>query len=384
MKNIISNIIAMAAIGLLLTASASANTPEIRVAMIEGAPSVTIAARGFRCGINDEAMHTVSELAPWQETDIRATTGGLLLGETFIQADRIVCRATSGTLTIDRHPVHGALSVVRTVTPDGTPQLLAVAHVSLDQYLLGVLAGEMKSSWPLETLRAQAVAARSYALVQFLQEGQAGKPFDLRASVEDQVYRPGFVAPARIRKAVESTAGEAIVVQGRIQKTYYHSTCGGRTVPAAAVWGDKAVQGFPPVEDPYCKASPHARWTMHLPTTAFATQLDAAGYITPRIRDLKFTRDDYNERIMRVAVGTAGQPFLLDANTFRRVVGFGNLKSTWFTMRNDRNGWLLEGRGFGHGVGLCQWGAKGMAEAKMNYRQILNFYYPGAELQKVY
>jgi stage II sporulation protein D len=315
---------------------------------------------------------------------VRPTAAGLLAGETFFQTDQLVCQATRGTLTVNRHPIHGTLTLLRRQKQSGAPAILAVAHVALDEYLLGVLVGEMKSSWPLATLQAQAVAARSYALVQYLQNEKNPKPYDLRASIEDQVYKPGFVAPERVREAVYSTAGQTLASHRKIQKTYYHSTCGGQTVPASQVWGSRAAQPFGGVKDPYCKESPHYRWSLHLTSSALGKHLEQSSYYTSDLQDLQLTRDARSGRVTQVQIATSGDPFALAANTFRRVVGFGTLKSTWFSMQRERQGWMIQGRGFGHGVGLCQWGAKTMGEQGKAYHEILAHYYPGAELHKVY
>lgn len=357
---------------------------ELRIALVDHATTLQLGGLAFQCALAPDQLNDRSALEPLQTATVRPTEAGLLLNTQFFAADFLFCRAQSGALTVNHMPVVGTLQIFRATTRSGTPQLFAIESLPLEQYLLGVLAGEMQANWPREGLRAQAVAARSYAVAQFLGHATESRPYDLLASTEDQVYRPGFVPPPGIADAVQSTAGEVLRMGGQVVKVYFHSCCGGRTTTAATVWGDRAAAGTTRVADPYCRRAPYARWELRVPHAELEARLSRAGMITPGIREIELDRDADQERAAQVRLLTEGGAITVAANDFRRAIGFQELKSTWFESRRRRDQWVFRGRGFGHGVGLCQWGTKAMAEQGKGYREILEFYYPGTRVERGY
>lgn len=363
--------------GLLFAAEIVPST--VRVAVLRDIPTITLSATSFRCGV--PPLGPVETLDPTllPSATLTATEAGIMLNAHFFLTEHLQCEAVDGTLMVNRSPVHGTLQIYRTTRTGSTAhRLTVVEELPLEEYLLGVMSGEMQATWPQETLRAQAVVARSYVVAK-LRETSAASAYDVEATIEDQVYQPNFRAPAAISNAVTATRGEVVMHRGSVLKTYFHSCCGGFTVPADTVWGAAAQQHLPAVRDPYCLRSPHARWNHQLTRTELATRLDAAGFITPHIKGLRLPAG--NGRPGAITVMTSGDPLQLSADTFRRTVGYRNLKSTWFTARPYGGGWLLRGRGYGHGVGLCQWGAKTMGDRGKTYQQIVQFYYPGTTVQ---
>ncbi|MBI4238119.1 MAG: SpoIID/LytB domain-containing protein [Deltaproteobacteria bacterium] len=361
------------------TASPTRAVSELRIALVDHAGSLQLAARAFHCALAPDQLTEAAALEPLHAATVRPTEAGLLLNTQFFAADFLFCRARLGALTVNRMPVAGTLQIFRT-----SGQLFAIESLPLEQYLLGVLAGEMQANWPRESLRAQAVAARSYAVAQFLGRATESRPYDLLASTEDQVYRPGFVPPATIVDAVQSTNGEVLRSDEQVLKVYFHSCCGGQTTSAANVWGARAAPGTTRVTDPYCRRAPHARWELRLSRAELEARLSRAGVITPGVQAIEMEHDADDARTARVRLLTEGGAVTIAANDFRRALGFHELKSTWFDNRRRRDQWIFRGRGFGHGVGLCQWGAKAMAEQGKGYREILEFYYPGGQVERRY
>ena len=266
---------------------------------------------------------------------------------------------------------------------DGKGALSAVNVIPMEEYLIGLVASEMPKDWPIEALHAQAVVARSYALFQknAKKDGGSASIYDIESSTIDQVYGGVLKDDARVRTAVESTNGEVVTYHRKLLKTFFHSTCGGETESAANVWGEK---GQPPaVKDPYCvKISPHAAWKYQLTENELVARLRKAGFSANAIKNIQIDTKKDGLRAAVVTINTDRQMIALQSNDFRKIVGFKDLKSTWFSVNKKNGVFIFNGRGYGHGAGMCQWGAKGMAEAGKNYKEMLKFYYPGTKIEK--
>lgn len=264
---------------------------------------------------------------------------------------------------------------------NGNGTLTAVNVLPLEEYLVGLVASEMPTDWPLEAIKAQAVAARSYALYQKGAKAPlTGHIYDVDSNVLDQVYN-GASDNERVKAAVRSTKGEVLTRHGKPIKAFFNSTCGGQTESSFNVWGEKGLTTH--ITDPYCARSPHLKWHYSISRRALAAILTKRGFPAEDITDISIDNREKNPRAGVVVIGTGSQTFYIQGSEFREMLGYNALKSTWFGVSIEGNNVVFEGRGFGHGVGMCQWGAKGMAEAGKGYREILAFYYPGAVL-KVY
>jgi stage II sporulation protein D len=264
-----------------------------------------------------------------------------------------------------------------------------VRLVELEDYAAGVLAGEAGELAQPEALEAMAVAARSFAIRS--RGRHAAEGFDLCSLTHCQVYTTQ--APEeRFRAAARATAGQVLRFNGEVIRAYYTGNCGGHSQSAANVWPDQAAPYLPAQPDPYClrdgnTPARNARWTTRLP----AAQLEAALRGEPamdsggQLRRLAVLQRDATGRVRRLEIA-GGVRHEVDGNAFRflvgRRLGWEKLKSTAFEVRREGGDFVFEGRGFGHGVGLCQAGAARMAEAGFDYRRILAHYYPGTELQK--
>lgn len=269
--------------------------------------------------------------------------------------------------------------------PDSS--LDVVIKLDLEDYLLGVLPHEMPSSWPLEALKAQAVAARSYALVQI--QMNRSRHFDVVASTLDQVYRwspsskpQGFWA-SKVTQAVEITRGEILVnSQGRPLKAYYHADCGGQTEAALWVWGGGGKKShWPRVRDRSCGV--RIPWVLHLSPRELQNQLESDGNKADPLYKLSVVERSPSGRVHWVRLqGKNGSSQLLTGQQLRQRLGFQRLKSTLFHVTQNKKGWVFTGRGHGHGVGLCQRGAHSLARKGWTYQRILSHYYPQARVVK--
>ncbi len=249
----------------------------------------------------------------------------------------------------------------------GRGGVVAVNVLGLEDYLVGVLGSEMPKTFPLEALKAQAVAARTYALNKKLE--QYGQPFHLGSSVISQVYKGLAAEDERTRAAVEATRGLVLTWQLQPIEAYFHASCGGQTESGAEALGR---------ELPYLRSVECACGS--LPTSKWSLKLDAKELARLGGGTVSIDGRTPTGRARRVRVGTRSY----DAVSFREKVGYMRLKSLTFTLEKTKDWVVLEGKGFGHGAGLCQWGARTYAEQGWDYRKILAHYYPGTELQTLY
>ncbi|WP_413557423.1 SpoIID/LytB domain-containing protein [Bdellovibrio sp. HCB209] len=260
-------------------------------------------------------------------------------------------------------------------------QVDVVGVLPLDEYIAGVLASEMPLNWPLETLKAQAVAARSYALAVMAE--REDKPFHLESSVLDQVFRhvaDGDESDPKLKKALQAvreTAGVKLYAQNRsILKAYYHADCGGHTTLAKNVWSGGVNSGV--AVDNSCPTNPKANWSIQISRKQLAKKLRVADVLGLTLERMN---QDSRVRGVRVAV-QAGDDKIIGANEFRQALGFSELRSALFDLKQEGDMFTFTGRGFGHGVGLCQWGSRALGLKGQKYAQILKHYYPAASLAR--
>lgn len=278
---------------------------------------------------------------------------------------------------------------------DGTAVLINI--VDMEDYLVGVVAGELGASFHPEAMKAQAIAARTYAWYQKTRAGRR-QDWDVVRTTASQVYS-GLQRRAQVpwaQRAVRATCGLVCTwdsPQGeQIFCTYYSSTCGGYSQSIAQVRNQEAI---PPlaggVACDFCEISPNYRWQ----TTRLSKQL-----ITRRLRDrypTAFNAIGPIDRVEVIARNAAGRPTRLDlvdaagnaveleAENFRLAVDPRVMKSTWCEPINDgEHIAFTQGRGYGHGMGMCQYGAEGQARAGRSAAQILHFYYPQSRLCRAY
>lgn len=259
---------------------------------------------------------------------------------------------------------------------------LLINHVDLEDYLLGVVAAEMSDDWPIEALKAQAVASRSYAL--FHKFRSAGRAYDALATVDSQVYNGAPPLGAKnIERAVGETRGETLVFNGEIAEALFHSSSGGRTEDISDVWNseERAYLRSRPSDD---SASPYDRWSVGLSERRIRSSLRSDGYDVGPISYI--TPDSYTRsgriKELRIISNHPSKLLILPAIEFRRALGPRLIKSTRFHVSlSDGNYFNFTGSGYGHGVGMSQYAAMVMAERGADYREILAHFYRGARIE---
>ena len=267
---------------------------------------------------------------------------------------------------------------------------IVVNHVDLEKYVIGLLHSEMNANWNTETLKAQAVAARSYAVFQMKVAGNTKfrnfkPPFDLDSSVKDQVYEGAHKERYKAMRAVEATKGQVLqTFAGEPVKAFYHSTCGGHTECPERVWGAKYAY-MKPVPCGYCNSSPRFNWNYEVAESVLVEKLAKAKALLGKFVSLKLVKRNPAGRAEKIEVrGSEGAKVLTTAK-LREIIGTSNLMSTDFILAAGTAGKMIfAGHGSGHGVGMCQWGAKVMGEKNFTYAQILKRYYPQTQISKIY
>ncbi|HVO19588.1 MAG TPA: SpoIID/LytB domain-containing protein [Anaeromyxobacter sp.] len=253
----------------------------------------------------------------------------------------------------------------------------AIEELRLEDYVAGVVAGELPPSFPAEAQKAQAVAARSYALTRKLEAQLAGRDWDIGAGVLAQVYR-GAVGPAA-RAAAQATAGEVLVLGMEPVEAYFHAVCCGQTESGLAALG-KDLPYLVPVECGRCEDAPGAHWRLSV-AAAELGKLAGLGGPADAVRVVARTSTG---RADRVEVARGERAAVLAAADLRQRLGFSRLPSLDFEVAAEGRGFAFQGRGQGHGAGMCQWCAAAMARAGKTYKEILAHYYPGTEVVRMY
>ena len=252
-----------------------------------------------------------------------------------------------------------------------------VEDLRLEDYVAGVVGSEMPGSFPLEALKAQAVAARSYALTRKIDAQASGKPWDIGGGVLSQVYR-GRESPAS-RAAVDATAGEVLVSGVEPVEAYFHAVCCGRTESGLSALG-KDLPYLSPVDCGDCEGAPGARWRR----TFTAAELGRAAGLGGPADAVRVSSRTGTGRAERIEVLRGERVSGMAAADLRQRLGYARLPSLAFEVTKAGSGFAFEGTGQGHGAGMCQWGAAVMARAGKTYREILAHYYPGTEIVKMY
>lgn len=335
----------------------------MRIAVTHEVREVRLIGRQLSCGddVDDGELVALGR----DELVLTRAHGQLSLDGAGLPGESIRCRAV-GALTANGVAVQGDVVVAK-----GRAQLIAVNVLPLEAYLQGVLGSEMPKSFPMEALKAQAIAARTYALNKKLE--QYGQPFYLGSSVISQVYRGLAADDPRTRQAIDETKGLVLTWQLQPIEAYFHASCGGHTESGLDALG-RDLPYLQSVSCP-CGRLPTSRWTLKV--GAKELQPVAGG----RPGAIQVQGRSPTGRVRRVQVGARS----MDAVSFRERLGYMRLKSLDFDVRTAaKEGWVLEGRGFGHGAGLCQWGSRVLAEQGKDFRAILQHYYPGTELQTLY
>lgn len=407
---LVSALLALLAPGL----QASELDPELTVAIRTNASRVRLGGtHGFhlRDLVRRQDVMSRRDAAP---LDLEACAEGICLQGYGTHSRMLMTAPAGGMLSVDGKRYRGRLRIEE----DKFGRITVVNVIRMEEYLKGVIAAEMLVSAHPEALKAQAVVARTFALKhrnRFLKD----RGYGLTADTESQVYRGFEGEDPRTNRAVLETAGSVLHIGNQLVESFYHQACGGRTQDNEDVWGGRALSHLRGVDCSYCAAQADSQrsrgffWKHSLDRTALRAKLLVHGY---RVGDILHVNQvlDRSGRAQRFHISHSEGELDLSTSKLRNVLGTSVLNSTFYrlaesqasqavaggpppndplaeasirtiiqgylSMSGQRGPVAFEGAGFGHGVGLCQWGARWLAEHGRSHEDILTYYYAGVEV----
>jgi stage II sporulation protein D len=368
---------ALAALAVCLVGTpgkAFAAAQAVRVLVAEGRTTLSVASNGGLTITDASGRRILAQRRGGDPFRLFLRGDAVLIRETGSSSSMLlVWPGRLPTVNLEGQPYRGRLEVRRL-----NGGLGAVNVVDLEEYLQGVLKDEIPPGWPAEAAKAMAVVARTYAVYQM--EQNLGAFFHLRATTASQVYGGAMGEDARTSWAVQATRGQILTFGGQPIPAFYHSCSGGATEDALDVFGPNfdTVIG---VKDDFSLSCPYSLWVERFSAQQVERALQQAGYSVGRVLKIEDLLRSRTGRILRLAVHHTRGTLILEGKRFREALGNDIIRSTDFQVRTDPGGFSFVGRGWGHGVGLSQWGAKEMADLAYQHQDILKFYYPLADIQ---
>jgi stage II sporulation protein D len=376
-KSVIAVLILTTTLGIAAALAAKRpKAPElVRVAIARDSRELNLAIHGTYRLREMSTEKIIGKGKYLAESKVRLLDRGILIGMDVYPSKILTIEPSrDASIMINGRPFRGKITFIR--TPDN--HITVVNNINVEDYIKGVLYHEVSHHWPMEALKAQAVAARTYALFSI---NSPGKLFDVTNDIYSQVYGGRNSERYRTDLAVDHTKGQVLTYNNQIFPAYFHATCGGMTEDAQKLW---KIPDLPPlrgVPDSFCKDSPHMHWKKNFRLKDIQDALNLHGYKVDAIKDMHIVDRDRSERIENLKITQKnGQELIIKGKNFRDLIGPNVLMSNNYEI--VMQGYYVDfiGKGWGHGVGLCQWGALGMAKQQFNYRQILSYYYPQSVL----
>lgn len=308
---------------------------------------------------------------------VRVEPSGIRLGTILYKVSGLRLTSHSKEVQIENRKYRDVIELLK--NPKGS--LTVVNEIDVEDYLKGVLPGEMDPKWPEEALKAQAVASRTYAIFKNIENKDF--PFALSSEVGDQVYNGSTAEKSTSNRAVEKTRGEILTHRGKIFPAFFHSTCGGRTTRADYQWNVAPHPSLKGVECSFCRGSKFYSWKAELTPSEIQSLLMKKGFNVSQIKKISPEDLDISGRPQFFSVGHSKGSTKILANEFRQALGTEQVRSTLAKVERKGEIFAFTGRGWGHGVGMCQYGAKYLAQIGYRYTDILRYYYPESEVRNL-
>ncbi len=350
------------------------NNKNVRIAVLQDVEEFTIAIRGHY-EICDPITNTCFEQGrSLRKSKVEGILNGISIADK--KYDRLQLRIVSSkdiAISYDSKEkrYRGKIDIIK----DADNHFWIVNGVGLEDYIRGVLYHEVSHRWPMEALKVEAVAARTYVLYQI--EKNKTQDYDVTSDIYSQVYGGRSAERYRTNLAVKATTGEVMVYRGKVLPAYYHAACGGMTEDVSELWKND----LPPLKGvvcEFCKNSPHNYWKRNFRSKDIQDLLNKNGYRVGFIKEIKILERNKSGRIRNLLITMRdGQSVTIAGKDFRDIVGPNILKSNNYEIIMKGYYFDVIGKGWGHGVGMCQWGAQEMAHRHYKYPQILQYYYPG-------
>ncbi|MBN2362227.1 MAG: SpoIID/LytB domain-containing protein [Deltaproteobacteria bacterium] len=366
-------LLAAASLALLAVPLAAEETVRIAVAQVRD----QISLAGPELVVTDPAAGEVVQRGG--PALVAPTDQGIAVGGRVVAATRLVAQS-SGAITVRGLALEREVEVFREIR-GGRPEIVIVHTVPIEAYVAATVSAEMPASFPAEALKAQAVVTRTFAI--FRKFNAPERPYHMEAGVIDQVFGGTQRISESARAATVATAGEVLTFGRQPVRAYYHSCCAGHTESAREGWG-QALPYLPGVKCPYDGDCPSQQYTARIPLARLARALLVTRVKIKRIASVKIADRTATGRVARIAIETDRGRIEISGEDLRRLVGYDVVKSRLFDLSIEGDVLVVTGRGSGHGVGLCQWGARGLALKQRTYDAILGHYFPRTKIMKMY
>ncbi|MFC1594513.1 SpoIID/LytB domain-containing protein [Candidatus Omnitrophota bacterium] len=377
-KLIIVTTLAFAIISLHAPYVTAAEDRFIRVAILKDVSECSLVIKGE---FTIYALYTGDELQRARrlpKTIVTPLSNGIKFGsEVFPLVGIKIIPEKDASIYVNKRRYRGEIDIIR----QKSIKLLVINRLNVENYIKGVLYHEVDHKWPLEAIKAQAVATRTYAYYQM--DFMKRQDYDVTSDIYSQVYGGKTSEKLRPTIAVRRTRHEVLTYNGKIFPAFFHATCAGHTEDASSLW-DIDLPTLKGVRCDFCKKSPHCNWKRNLQLKDIQDKLLKHGLDIWLIKDIKIVRRNPSGRIIDLRItDRKGKSITMSGKDFRQIVGPNIIRSNDYEV--IMKGYYVDflGHGWGHGVGLCQWGANFMSRKGMSYRQILRFYYPQAEIVNV-
>ncbi|NES85940.1 MAG: SpoIID/LytB domain-containing protein [Moorea sp. SIO2B7] len=338
---------------------------ELRVAIKKNVNQVKVGSSTTAI-VKDAAGRKLGEIAAMNAFSAQPSGGGISVGKW--KSGQIFIEPTGdGYVWISDRWYRGRTRLVRK-----NKGIMAINHVELEDYLYSVVGAEAIPSWPLEALKAQAVAARSYALHKRYKSGNS--MYDLDTTTVTQVYKGLDSEYTSTHQAVDGTSGQVMTYNRKVILAVFHSSSGGHTENVEDIWMRKLpyLRG---VND-YDQGAPVYEWTKSFSPSQLSSLISGVG----TVKSMRPEKTTPQGRVLTMKVIGSRGTKRLSGDQMRSAL---NLRSTLFSVSSANGKFEVYGKGFGHGVGLSQWGAHNLAQKGINYQQILGHYYQNATLAKI-
>jgi len=349
------------------------NKEYIRVLIVKEAEDLDVYIKGeydIRALDNGVVLYEGKNL----NAKISPSTAGIKINKEF-KGGSLLIKPRRGYFYLNNRPLRGGLIVRKK-----NKKLYAINYIDLEDYVKGVLFHEVSHRWPVEALKAQAIATRTYAL--YNARINEDKDYDVSSDMYSQVYGGKDSEKYRTNKAVRLTEGLSLFYDGKIFPAYFHATCGGKTEDANELW-DINLPCLKSVDCFFCAASPHFKWEKNIGLSQILDKLNAKGYNLKSLEDIQIIERNNSGRVKALSLTSGAGEAIIPGKDFRLIMGPKEIRSLNFNLEVNDKVVDFFGFGWGHGVGMCQWGAYFMSKRGYKYQRILQFYYPGAEIRKI-
>ena len=350
---------------------------KVRVAILKDAKTFTLSVRGKYKIIDPTTGQELNSGRRLRKSVVTATPNGIMIADQIYLVDRLRILAQKDVSLYNKEKrlrYRGQIDIVR----DKKNKFLVINSLNIEDYVKGVLYHEVPHYWPLTAIKAQAVATRTYAAYQLSMRKK--EPYDVTSDIYSQVYGGRSAERYRPKIAVNRTRGQVLTFNGAILPAYFHSTCGGHTENVGALW-EHDLSPLHGVKCGFCVSSPHYRWTKNFRSKDIQDKLNANGFKIGLIKKIEVLKKTNSGRVKSLKITTRdGKLATITGVRFREIIGPNTLKSNYYDIEMKGYYFDLIGRGWGHGVGMCQWGVYQMAKKRYKYTSILKHYYPDTRI----